>query len=449
MGPAASTPRTGLGRVAAMCVAAASVEWYDFFLYATASATVFPALFFSGLGPTAGVLASFATFALAFLARPAGGLLFGFVGDRAGRKVALASGTLAMGVATVLIGLLPTYAAIGVAAPLLLVALRLVQGLALGGQWAGSVLLLTEQAPVGRRGFYGSLAQLGSPVGGIVSNALFFLLSAVLTPEQFLAWGWRVPFLLSILVVGLGLAVALRLEDSPAFVRIAASRDRSRIPVLEVLRTRPGQVLLAAGAFVAASASLWVFVTYLLRYGTAALGLSKPTMLLLVTVTQAFQIVSIPLASILSDRIGRKVTYLWAAAASAVWAVPAFLLIDTGSVWLIALALAVVHLVLGAMYGPLAALFSEMFGTRVRYSGASLGYQIGTVLGGGFAPIIATSLYAASGTSAAVSAYLVVVSLVTLGSVALIRDTSSESLDDVAAGSGPAGPAHPTYSEQR
>ncbi|MBW0106705.1 MFS transporter, partial [Pseudonocardia sp. KRD291] len=308
--------------------------------------------------------------------------------------------------------------------------------------------------PCVRRGFYGSLAQLGSPVGGIVSNALFFLLAAVLTQDQFLAWGWRVPFLLSILVVGLGLALQLRLEDSPAFVRIAASQVRSRIPVFEVLRTRPGQVLLAAGSFVAASASLWVFVTYLLQYGTRNLGLPQSTMLLLVTVTQAFQIVSIPLASILSDRIGRRITYLWAAAASAVWAVPAFLLIDTGSVWLIVLALAVVHLVLGAMYGPLAALFSEMFGTRVRYSGASLGYQIGTVVGGGFAPIIATSLYAASGTSAAISGYLVVVSLITLGSVALIKDTSSVELDDGAAGSGPAGSGaagmdHQTYSEQR
>ncbi|MCU1630239.1 MAG: transporter [Pseudonocardia sp.] len=418
-------PDSRLRRTTALCVAAASVEWYDFFLYATASATVFADLYFGALGPTAATLASFATFALAFVARPLGGVVFGFLGDRAGRKVALAAGTVTMGVSTTLIGLLPPYASIGVAAPILLTALRLVQGLALGGQWAGSVLLLTEQAPAGRRGFFGSLAQLGSPIGGIVSNALFFLLSAVLSPAQFSAWGWRIPFLLSVAFVGLGLYVQLRLEESPAFRRIAGAGDRSRTPIVEVLRTRPVQVLLAAGAFVAASASLYVFVTYLLQYAPTVLKVPKQTILLLVTATQAFQMASIPLASAMSDRIGRRRVYLTAAAASAVWAFPAFWLIDTGSVGLIVLALSVAHLVLGAMYGPLAAMFSEMFGTRVRYSGASLGYQLGTVVGGGFAPIIATSLFAATGTSASISGYLVVVSLITLVAVALVRDTSS------------------------
>ena len=444
--PDAGRPAS-LNRTALYCVGAGSVEWYDFFLYATAAATVFPTLFFADLGPTGGALASFLTFALAFVARPLGGLVFGWIGDRTGRRAALATGTVTMGAATVLIGLLPSTAAIGVTAPILLVVLRLAQGLALGGQWAGSILLLTEQAPTGRRGLYGSIAQLGSPIGGLVSNALFFLFAAVLSQDAFQSWGWRVPFLLSVLVIGLGLALQLRLDDSPAFRRISAASDRSRTPILEVLRTRWTGVLLAGGTFVAASASLWVFVTFLISYGSKNLGLPQSTMLLLVTVTQAFQMVSIPLASAISDRAGRRRVYLIAAVASAVWAFPAFLLIDTGSAVLIAVALAIAHLILGAMYGPLAALFSEMFGTRVRYSGASLGYQLGTVLGGGFAPIVATALFAASGTSLSIAAYLVVMSLITVLCVALVRDMSDRPLDD--GGPAAAGPDHPTYSEQR
>ncbi|WP_165922220.1 MFS transporter [Pseudonocardia endophytica] len=426
---------------------AGSVEWYDFFLYATASAAIFPAVFFAELGPTGSLFASFLTFALAFVARPLGGFVFGPIGDRIGRRAALAAGTVTMGVATVLIGLIPSTASIGIAAPILLVILRLVQGLALGGQWAGSVLLLTEQAPAGRRGFWGSIAQLGSPIGGLVSNALFFLFAAVLSQDAFQSWGWRIPFLLSVLVIGLGLALQLRLDDSPAFRRISAASDRSRTPVLEVLRTRWTGVLLAGGTFVAASASLWVFVTFMITYGSKNLGLPQSTMLLLVTVTQAFQMVSIPLASAISDRVGRRRVYLVAAVASAVWAFPAFLLIDTGSAALVALALAVVHLILGAMYGPLAALFSEMFGTRVRYSGASLGYQLGTVLGGGFAPIVATALFAASGTSLAIAGYLVAMSLITVLCVSLVRDISGEPLHD--GGPAAAGQDSSTYSEQR
>ena len=440
-----SEPRS-LRRTALYCVGAGSVEWYDFFLYATASAVIFPQLFFADLGPTGGTFASFLTFALAFVARPAGGLLFGRLGDRVGRRAALAAGTITMGAATVLIGLLPTTATIGIAAPVLLVVLRLAQGLSLGGQWAGSVLLLTEQAPVGRRGFWGSLAQLGSPIGGLVSNALFFLFRAVLPEDAFLSWGWRIPFLLSVLVIGLGLALQLRLDDSPAFRRISAAQDRSHAPVLEVLRTGWRNVLLAGGTFVAASASLWVFVTYLLS-PAARLGLPQPTVLLLVTVTQAAQIVTIPLASAISDRVGRRRVYLVAAVALAVWAFPAFLLIGTGSVGPIVVALTVVHLILGSMYGPLAALFSEMFGTRVRYSGASLGYQLGTVLGGGFAPIIATALAAATGTSLAIAAYLVVMSLVTVLCVTLVRERSGRELDD--GDPSGAGPDAPSYSEQR
>ncbi|MDL5160310.1 MFS transporter [Actinomycetospora termitidis] len=416
-----------MGRLASLCTAASSVEWYDFFLYATASAVVLGPAFFSPLGATGQTLASFATFALAFVARPLGGILFGRIGDRAGRRAALAGSTIAMGVASVLVGLLPGYATIGVAAPVILVVLRLVQGLALGGQWAGSVLLLTESAPAGRRGFWGSIAQLGSPIGGIVSSGLFFLVAAVMPAAAFADWGWRIPFLVSILVVGLGLVLQRRIEESPAFTTREAP---PRAPVVEVLRHSFGTVLLAAGLFVAASASLWVYVTYLLSYLPAELGTPRTTALLVLTVTQAFQIPGIVGGATLSDRFGRRRVYLTAAIASLVWAVPAFLLIDHAGTPGLVVALAVAHLVLGAMYGPLAALYTELFAARVRYSGASLGYQLGTVLGGGLAPIIATALFAATGSSLAIAAYLVVVSVITVVAAVLVRGRSGEPLPD-------------------
>jgi MFS family permease len=425
-----------MGRLAALCTAASSVEWYDFFLYATASASVLGPVFFSPLGGTGQVLLSFATFALAFVARPLGGILWGRIGDRAGRRAALTGSTVAMGVASVLIGLLPGYGTWGIAAPILLVVLRLVQGLALGGQWAGSVLLLTEAASPGKRGLWGSIAQLGSPIGGIVSSGLFFLVSALMSAQQFAAWGWRIPFLVSVLVVVLGLVMQRRLEESPSFTALSGdtttwSRGPARAPVLEVIRRNPGTILLAAGLFVAASASLWVYVTYLLSYLPAQLHVSKTAALLVLTVTQVFQVPGIVGGSLLSDRFGRRPVYLTAAIVSLVWAFPAFLLIDSGASWGLWLALAVAHLVLGAMYGPLAALYTELFPARVRYSGASLGYQLGTVLGGGLAPIIATALFAATGTSAAVAGYLVVVSVITVVAAALVRtDRSRRPLDE-------------------
>ncbi len=421
-----------MGRLAALCTAASSVEWYDFFLYATASAVVLGPAFFTPLGATGQVLASFATFALAFVARPLGGILFGRLGDRAGRRTALAGSTVAMGVASVLVGLLPGYATWGIAAPIVLVVLRLLQGLALGGQWAGSVLLLTEAAPPGRRGLWGSIAQLGSPIGGIVSSGLFFLVAALMPASEFASWGWRIPFLVSVLVVVLGLVMQRRLEESPAFTAVTADRQGpARAPVLEVLRRSPGTIVLAAALFVAASASLWVYVTYLLSYLPAQLGTPRTTALLVLTVTQAFQIPGILGGAALSDRFGRRPVYLTAAIVSLVWAFPAFALIDSGATWGLWLALAVAHLALGAMYGPLAALYTELFAARVRYSGASLGYQLGTVLGGGLAPIIATALFAATGTSAAVAGYLVVVSVITVVAAALVRtDRSRRSLDE-------------------
>lgn len=420
---------TSLRTLAVLCVVASAVEWYDFFLYAAASATVLGSQFFTPLGDLGGRLVALTTFGLAFLARPLGGVLFGILGDRSGRRTALAVATATMGAATALIGLIPPYATLGVAAPVLLVVLRLVQGLALGGQWAGSVLLLTEQAPAHRRGLYGSIAQLGSPIGGVVATGFFAVMAATLSPADFSAWGWRVPFVISTLFIGLAMLVQRRIEDSPAFRALPRTRGPSRLPVVEVLREQPREILRAAGTFVAASASLYVFITFLLTYlPSPAIGLPRSTVLLLTTVTQLFQIPGILVGATVSDRIGRRRVYLVGAIALAVWAFPAFLLIDTGAVAAVAVALAVAHLVLGAMYGPLAALFTEMFATRVRYSGASLGYQLGTVLGGGLAPIVATLLFAATGSSASVAAYLVVVALITVGAASTLRERSGETI---------------------
>ena len=332
-------------RVALAAAAGSSIEWFDFFIYGTAAALVFGELFFPALSPLAGTLAAFATFAVGFIARPVGGIAFGHYGDRLGRKPTLVIALVVMGTATFAIGLLPSYATIGVLAPILLVVLRFVQGLAVGGQWGGVVLLATEYAPPGKRGLYGSFAQIGVPIGVILGNGVFVVLAAVLSDAQFAAWGWRVPFLISVVLIGLAIYVQLRIEDTPDFRALqAAAGDQerpARSPIIEVLRTQPGQVLLAAGAFFTANGVFYISITGMLDYGTRQLGMPRITVLTAVLISSAVTMVVLPIAAAISDRFGRRPIYLAGAALSAVWAFPLFWLIDTRSLVLMTVALSV------------------------------------------------------------------------------------------------------------
>jgi MHS family shikimate/dehydroshikimate transporter-like MFS transporter len=438
---AAPSPST-VRKVALAACAATSIEWYDFFIYLTAAALVFPKLFFpADISTTAGVLASFSTAAVGFVARPVGGVVFAHFGDRLGRKPTLVIALLTMGIATTLVGVLPTFASIGVWAAVALFVLRVFQGLAVGGQWGGAALLATEYAPPDKRGFYGSFAQIGVPVGLVLGNAFFLLMEAVTTSEQFEAWGWRVPFLASIVLILLALYIQLRIEDTPAFRRLQerqqereqTSGEEQRSPVLEVIREHPKQILLATGAYIAVNGTFYVLITGMLDYGTRDLGLSRSFMLTAVLISSAAQIILLPAFSALSDRVGRRQVYMAGAVLTGIWAFPLFWFVDTTQFQLIIVALLVGNTFLSLMYGPQAALFAEMFSARVRYSGASIGYQLASVFAGGLAPTIMVSLLAATHTSLSVSFYILAMAVISFVSVYLITETyEGEMAGDVA-----------------
>jgi MFS family permease len=419
--PSATVTRGLLRKVRAATVLAQSTEWYDFFLYTTAAALVFPKAFFApSFSPLAATLSSFATIAVGFIARPIGGAVFGHIGDRRGRKPALVMALILMAVATFAIGLLPGYATIGLAAPILLTVLRIAQGLALGGQWGGAVLMATEYAPVGKRGIYGAWAQIGLPVGLILSSGAFFLVAGLMDQAAFLSYGWRIPFLVGGIVVIAALVLQLRLEDTPAFRVASRAPARRSSPVLTVLRQHPGRILVTVGVFLVVGGSFYIYTTGILAYGTATLGVTRNTMLLVVVVGAAFMGLAIPLFAALSDRVGRRRVFVAGVILTLLWSVPLFLLVNTGRPALIGVGVAVAMFFNGIMYGPTAALFSELFPTEVRYSGASLGYQLSNVVGGGFAPLIMTSLLASTGTTVSISIYIAVLALVTLVSLALL-----------------------------
>lgn len=422
-------------KIALTALAGTSIEWYDFFLYATAAALIFPTLFFSpDMPPAVGLIASFSTFAVGFLARPIGGVLFGHYGDRYGRKKALVVAMLLMGGATTLIGLLPGYATLGAAAPLLLILMRFAQGLAIGGQWGGAMLLVTENAPTHRRGFYGAYAQAGAAMGVITANLAFLAVTYWLAPEDFMEWGWRLPFLFSIVLIGLSLYVQFNMEDTPEFKRLqtaAAARanandePRQASPVLQAIRKYPREITLAAGAFLAVQVTFYILVAFLLAYGTDPEGLALPRSVLLIAVLFG-SLVHIPalfMASAYSDRHGRRGIYMLGAALMAVYGFALFPLVDTGSPVLIALAVAIGQVLIAMMYGPQAAFLAEMFSAEVRYSGVSLGYQVGAILGGALAPIIATALLARYQSTIGISIYIAFACVLTLLSVYALKET--------------------------
>ena len=424
-------------RVALTSLAGTSIEWYDFFLYATAAAVIFPIAFFPQEDPTTALLISFSSLAVGFLARPLGGVVFGHFGDRIGRKRTLVVALMMMGITTTLIGFLPTYASIGVAAPILLVLLRFVQGLAIGGQWGGAMLLVTESAPADQRGWYGAYAQAGAPLGVVLANLAFIGVSSSMSDEVFMDWGWRLPFIASIVLIGISMYIQLKIEDTQAFQSLSNAQSATdkpaetvkRSPVIEAIRKYPKRIMLAAGAFLSVQVTFYILIAFVISYGMKSpnLMLSKDLMLTAVLVAAAIMVPTQFYFSGLSDRIGRKNVYRWGAILTGAWGFALFPLIDTGNPLLICLAITVGLLFLGMQYGPQAAYFTELFSTEVRYSGASLGYQLGAIIGGALAPTIAVLLWSSFGIFY-VSVYIAIAALLTLWSLSHLEETKGSTL---------------------
>lgn len=420
----AARKRLSIKQVALASLIGTSIEWYDFYLYGTAAALVFNKLFFPTLTPLVGQLAAFATFWVAFIGRPLGGIFFGHFGDRIGRKNILILTLLIMGLSTFLIGCLPTYQTIGMYAPLLLLALRFFQGFAVGGEWGGAVLLVTEHAPVGKRGFFGSWPQMGSAVGLVFSSLLFSFAVTSFPRSQFLTIGWRIPFLVSILLVLLGLVIRLKIAETPAFERVKEQRAIVKIPIFQVLRKDMENVLLAGGIFFLPSGGFYIFVTFIISYGKNVLKMPGSIFLNATLVSAIILLVTLPLAGILSDHIGRRALCLAGGIFTVVMTFPIFWLIDSKSVVLITLALCLFQFGCGLVYGPLAAFFTELFGANVRYSGASLGYQAVSMLAGGLAPFIATALLNVDhNASWPICIYVILMALITIVSSYLAPET--------------------------
>jgi MFS family permease len=413
------------GKVARATFIGTAIEWYDFFVYGAAAALVFAPQFFPNFSPVAGVLAAFGTFAAGFVARPVGGLLFGHFGDRLGRKRTLVASLLLMGVGTLLIALLPTYAQIGVAAPALLVALRFVQGLAVGGEWGGAVLMALEHAPPTRRAFYSSFPQMGIPAGLILANLVFLLVTTALTGEQFAAWGWRIPFLFSAGLVVIALFIRLRLEESPEFTAAQRRGTIRRLPVLDVLRIHPGRILLGTGVTLAPAAVGYLFSVYLLSYGTTEIGLPRQTLLLFTTVAAVGYLAFAYVAGRFADRVGPKRIFFLSMGLSLIAPSVCFALFETRTGSGALAALIILGVLLGLMVAVQGIILSRAFRTSLRYSGASLAYQLGAVLGG-LTPLLATVIYAATGTSQAVAGYIVLLVLLSTGCIARLPDTADE-----------------------
>jgi MHS family shikimate/dehydroshikimate transporter-like MFS transporter len=408
-----------------------TIEWYDFYLYATASALVFKPLFFPHVSSTAGTLASFATYAAGFGARPIGAVVSGHFGDRLGRKAVLVAALLTMGLVTTAIGLLPTYAEAGLLAPVLLAALRVLQGLAVGAEWGGAAVLSVEHAPPGRRGLFGSFTQLGSPAGMLLATSVFYLTRKACGGAAFLSFGWRIPFLLSAILVAIGLFIRLRLTDAAVFGRLKQRDELAQLPVLEVLRTQPRNVLITTGLRISQIALFVLLTTYSLTYLQDSFGKGSGVGLIAVLISSALGLVSTPGWALLSDRFGRRPPYLFGALAGVVALALFFVAAASGSAIAVVLAIVFgVNVVHDAMYGPQAAWFAELFDTRVRYSGSSLGYQIGAVLSGGFAPLIAAALLVAGGGRPwLIVGYFAVLAAITVAAAYAARETYADQIE--------------------
>ncbi len=422
-------------KVALTALAGTSIEWYDFFLYGAAAALIFPTAFFGEIPETTALILSLLTFAAGFIARPIGGIIFGHFGDRVGRKKTLIAALMLMGISSTLIGLLPTYAMIGVTAPILLTLLRFAQGLAIGGQWGGAMLLVTESAPSNQRGYYGAFAQAGAPIGVILANLALIVTSALVSEEFFNTWGWRIPFLASAVLILISMYIQINLEDTKAFKALATNSDNSSnekiksSPVVEAIRRYPKRIMLAAGAFLSVQVTFYILIAFMLAYGVSSANMERDDMLTAVLIGCAIMVPLQFMFSSYSDRNGRKGIFMLGAILSGIWAFAIFPLVDTGNFWLIVLALTFGLIFLAMMYGPQAAFFTELFSTEVRYSGATLGYQFGAIVGGAFAPTIAVKLWSDFDIFW-VSVYIAFAAFLTLISVMALTETYQSNLDD-------------------
>ena len=413
-------PLNSPGQVLFASLIGTTIEFFDFYIYATAAVLVFPHLFFPSSDPTSATLQSFATFALAFFARPIGSAVFGHFGDRIGRKATLVAALLTMGVSTVAVGLLPTYASIGILAPALLALFRLGQGLGLGGEWGGAVLLATENAPPGKRALWGMFPQLGAPIGFLCSSGTFLLLTTTLNDTQLLEWGWRVPFLASALLVFLGLYVRLRLTETPAFQRAIANQERVRVPMATVVFNYPGTLILATLASVLVFVLFYLMTVFSLSWATTALKFPRTQFLVFQMIGVVFFALTIPVSAVLADRRSRRGVLIAATIVAIVFGFVLAPLFGAGTLGALAF-LCVGLAVMGFAYGPLGTFLGELFPTSVRYTGASLTFNLAGILGGSLAPYLATSLASHYGLTY-VGYYVVVVGVVTLVALLLIRE---------------------------
>lgn len=435
------TAETRTRKAAAASLIGSALEWYDFFLYGTAAALIFGPLFFTGDDSLTGTLAAFGTFAIGFIARPFGGVIFGHFGDRVGRKSMLVITLMMMGICTALIGLLPTYAQIGMWAPILLVTLRVIQGIAVGGEWGGAVLLISENAPPRRRGFFSAFSQVGVTLGFILSSSVFALVS-LLPEDDFLSWGWRIPFVLGLVLMIAGLVIRMKVEETPVFEELQSGGSNVRYPALEAIKTQRRSILITVGARMAENGGSYIFAVFSLAYGVH-IGVGSGvilTAIIAANILEAFTMVGF---AALSDRIGRRPVYLIGAVGVIVWAAPFFLLINTKNTALIWIAIIVaISICHSAMIGTQPSFFSELFTGNVRYSGLSIGHEVAAIFAGGVAPLIATALLAWSGTYWPIAVYLACFGA--LSTIAVIKAPETRPTDDLLTSSESASEARPT-----